>query len=296
MAISSAMAIETATDLPAFDKLYPEVFPSREPEGLPPLGEGRIPHLPHNSTIIAPLTELTGNTPWRWDNLQQTAFDQVKRLCDSHVPITPTDYKEVKEGTTRVFLITDASKVGCGAIICHGADLAAARNNIAAMHSRRFTATHENYNTTEQELLAIVDALQAFESKLLGIPFTIVTDHKALEYLATNPIRNGRLARWLERLQMFDYTIQHTPGATNILADTLSRIYELENRQQTPTEEFVPDDDDINSELFTLTSSDSSPLDLPTFPEPTFPEPTFPKSTATLPTAFSIPFTPPTLR
>ena len=94
------------------------------------------PHLPHNYTIIAPLTELTGNTPWRWDNLQQTAFDQVKRLCDSHVPITPTDYKQIKEGTTRIFLITDASKVGCGAIICHGADLAAARINIAAMHIR----------------------------------------------------------------------------------------------------------------------------------------------------------------
>ena len=152
------------------------------------------PHLPHNSTIIAPLTELTGNAPWRWDDLHQTAFDQVKRLCDFHVPITPTDYRQIEEGKTRVFLITDASRVGCGAIICHGATLADARTNIAAMHSRRFTATHERYNTTEQELLAIIDALNAFESKLLGIPFTIVTDHKALEYLTTNPIRHARLA------------------------------------------------------------------------------------------------------
>ena len=108
------------------------------------------PHLPHASTIIAPLTELTGNLSWRWDDLQQTAFDQVKRLCDAQVPITPTDYKRVKEGTVRVFLVTDASKVGCGAIICHGADLESARTNIAALNSRRFTATHKNYNTTEQ--------------------------------------------------------------------------------------------------------------------------------------------------
>ena len=98
-------------------------------------------HLPHNSTIIAPLTELTGKAPWRWDDLHQTAFDQVKRLCDFRVPITPTDYRQIKEGKTKVFLITDVSKVGCGAIIYHGADLADARTNVAAMFSRRFTTT-----------------------------------------------------------------------------------------------------------------------------------------------------------
>ena len=101
------------------------------------------PHLPHNSTIIAPLTELTGNAPWRWDDLHQTAFNQVKRLWDFPVPITPTDYRQIKEGMTSVVLITDTSRVRCGAIICHGADLADARTNIADMHSRQFTVTHQ---------------------------------------------------------------------------------------------------------------------------------------------------------
>jgi hypothetical protein len=92
-----------------------------------------------------------------------------------------------------------------------------ARANIAALHSRRFNSAQENYNTTNTELLAIVDALQAFETKLLGIKFTVVTDLKALVYLMTKPMATGRLARWLEHMQMFEFAILHTPGETNQL-------------------------------------------------------------------------------
>ena len=33
------MANKGMNELPAFDKIYPEVFPEKEPEGLPPLRE-----------------------------------------------------------------------------------------------------------------------------------------------------------------------------------------------------------------------------------------------------------------
>src|SRR5215471_18390968 len=37
-----------------------------------------------------------------------------------------------------------------------------------------------------------------------------------------------RQARWLETLSDFDFTVQHIPGETNELADSLSRIYSAE--------------------------------------------------------------------
>jgi hypothetical protein len=206
--------------------------------------------------VLAPLQELTGNAPWRWEGIQQEAFQQAKKLLKQYVPLTPINYDEVKSGNTKVFLITDASHVSTGAYICHGNDMDQAHSNIAAIHSRRFNSAQENYNTTNKELLAIVDALQAFETKLLGIKFTVVTDHKALVYLMTKPLATGRLARWIEHMQMFDFEILHIPGQTNRLAAALSRLYESDNVKRVPNDELL--DERLKREDF---SSDEDFLD-----------------------------------
>ena len=180
------------------------------------------PHLPHYATISSPLTELTGNVDWRWDTLHQTTFDTIKRACENSISTTPINYQDVAERKEKVFLITDVSRVGVGAFLCHGPDLESAKKNIAALHSRKFNNAQQNYHTTDQELLAIIDALQTFESKLLGIKFTIVTDHKALEYVQNRTIHNARIVRWMDFIQRFNFNILHTPGRKNILADALS--------------------------------------------------------------------------
>jgi hypothetical protein len=187
------------------------------------------PHLPHAATITAPLTELTGaKRQWSWDDMHTHAFNQLKQLCGEKAALRPLNYKDIQNGNSNVFLVTDASRLGTGALICHGKNYNQAKENIAALHSRKFTSAQENYMTTDQECLAIVDALKAFEIWLLGIPFTVITDHKALEYMMNADINSPRRMRWMEYMQRFDFRIQFQPGSTNILADALSRIYENE--------------------------------------------------------------------
>ena len=84
-----------------------------------------------------------------------------------------------------LYLVTDASKVGVGSFLCHGKTFEEAKKTVAAIHSRTFTPAQCNYSTTDQELLAIIDALRTFEHKLLGVKFIIVTDHMALRTLMT---------------------------------------------------------------------------------------------------------------
>jgi hypothetical protein len=140
------------------------------------------PHLPHAATLLSQLTELTGSTnEWEWLPMHEHAFKNLKRMCDESKALKALNYEQIKKGRVNVFLVTDASKVGTGAFICHGHKYEDAKRNIAALHSRKFSASQENYHTTDQECLAIVDALKAFETRLLGIPFTIVTDHQALQ-------------------------------------------------------------------------------------------------------------------
>ena len=89
-----------------------------------------------------------------------------------------------------LYLVTDASKVGVGSCLCHGKTYEEAKKNIAAIHSRIFTPARRNNSTTNQELLEIIDALQTFEYKLLGVKFIIVTDDMALRTLMTDIVRN----------------------------------------------------------------------------------------------------------
>ena len=53
-------------------------------------------HLPHIATLQAPLTELTGNAPWKWTATQQQAFGNVLNACKRYLPITPLDYRKIK--------------------------------------------------------------------------------------------------------------------------------------------------------------------------------------------------------
>ncbi|CDJ53380.1 Gag-pol polyprotein, related [Eimeria brunetti] len=79
----------------------------------------------------------------------------------------------------------------------------------------------------DQELLALVTALDKWRHLLRGAKVTAYTDHPALTYLQhinTHKPEGGRTARWLDFLAEFqDLTIFYLQGARNQVADALSR-------------------------------------------------------------------------
>ena len=59
---------------------------------------------------------------------------------------------------------------------------------------------------------------------LLGLEVKIVVDHQALKWLLNQPDPSGRLARWINTLQEYNYTVTYRKGTSHQNADALSRI------------------------------------------------------------------------
>jgi RNase H-like domain found in reverse transcriptase len=72
----------------------------------------------------------------------------------------------------------------------------------------------------------VLKALMKWEDKLLWRKFTLVTDHKGLEYFKTQKNLSDRQVRWWDFLSRFNLTIMHVDGVDNKVADCLSQYYE----------------------------------------------------------------------
>ncbi len=70
-------------------------------------------------------------------------------------------------------------------------------------------------------------------------PFTVLTDHRNLEYLKTARRLNPRQARWSLFFTRFDFKVTYRPGTKNVKADALYRQF-TENSEPNPPENIIP--------------------------------------------------------
>lgn len=122
----------------------------------------------------------------------------------------------------KIFVTTDASDTGSGAILSFGPSYELARP--VAYDSRSFKGAELNYPVHEKELLAIIRALSKWRTDLLGYRFEIWTDHKTLEHFGNQRDLSRRQVRWMEFLSQYDASINYIPGENNCAADALSHL------------------------------------------------------------------------
>lgn len=94
---------------------------------------------------------------------------------------------------------------------------------VIAYASRQLRKHEENYPTHDLEMAAVVFALKIWSSYLNGETIEVLTDHKSLKYLFTQPYLNLRQRRWMEFIAAYDIKIQYHLGKENVVADALSR-------------------------------------------------------------------------
>ena len=168
------------------------------------------------SEIAAPLHRLLQkDVKFVWTENCQKAFDELKRsLISAPIMAFPRFDREF-------VLYTDASDVGVGSILAQKDDLGVERT--VAFASRAFSGSEKNWSTTEKEAFAVIWGLEHFNAYVYGHKVIVYTDHRALQWLRDIKNPCGKLARWILKLEEFDYTIVHRPGSLMAHADALSR-------------------------------------------------------------------------
>lgn len=171
--------------------------------------------IPNFSTIIAPMTDLLKkHRKWSWTEDCENSFRKIKDCLVSAPILSCPDFRIPFQ------VQTDASAFGIGAVLTqHHED----GEHVVAYISRSLTRAERNFSTVERECLAIVWAVEKLRAYLEGYSFIVVTDHHSLTWLHNLPQPAGRLARWILRLQQFDFKIIHRKGRENVVPDMLSR-------------------------------------------------------------------------
>jgi hypothetical protein len=119
-----------------------------------------------------------------------------------------------------LWLFTDASGSGLGAALFQGKEWKLVSPIVYESHL--MTPEEQSYPVHEQELLAVVHALQKWKMLLLGMNVHVMSDHHSLTHLLKQCNLSRQQARWVELLADFDLEFEYIRGEDNMVADALS--------------------------------------------------------------------------
>ncbi len=175
------------------------------------------------STIAAPMTSMLKKEKQClvWTQAAISAFQDLKeRFTTAPILHHPDPERE--------FIVEEnVSSSGIGAVLSqrHGNP---PKLYPCAFHSHKLTPTEQNYDVGNRELLAMKAIFKEWHHWLEGAkhPFTVLTDHRNLEYLKSAKRLNHRQARWSFFFTHFDFTETYLPGMQYTKTDALSRLHE----------------------------------------------------------------------
>lgn len=197
-------------------------------------------HLYDISTTMEPLRRLLeGNTKELkgarllegWGEEQDEAFLATKDRVANH--ILERGYFDPDHPTK---ITTDASPVGLAAIVTQH-DPETEEDRVIACTSRSLTKTERKYPQTQREAKAIAWGISKFAYYLIGIKFTLVTDHEPMKFIFGGNARYlnkralNRAENYAMTLSQYDFEVEIIKSKQN-KSDCLSRCPSTANSEK----------------------------------------------------------------
>ncbi len=170
----------------------------------------------HCSSILTPSVSKSVPVVVEWTRQMLEAFVSLKNmLCDSVCLCIPCM-------SDKFILETDASGAGVGAVLSvrRGEELLP-----VAFFSKQLQGAEHCYSAQELEGLGLFKTVRHFAFYLYGTHFKVVTDHKPLVTLMSQPQQNKRLLNWAMKLAEFDFEVIYRSRSENMVANCLSRRF-----------------------------------------------------------------------
>jgi hypothetical protein len=148
--------------------------------------------LAKETAVLTPLIKKNVvNITTDWLAEHETAFRAIKLMLTTAPILRPINSLSDKQ----VWVMTDASTLGVGAVLLQGESFESARP--CAYYSRQLNSAEKNYPVHKLEQLAVVCALKEWRVHLVGlqIKFKVKTDHHSLKYWATQPTLSARTSK-----------------------------------------------------------------------------------------------------
>ena len=195
--------------------------------------------LPNIAQIMAPLNEILSGKPRKNAQINWTP-QAIKAFEEAKTALAQATLLHHPDPDLPTAIAVDASSTTVGAVLqqLHNTEW-----RPLAFFSKKMQPRERKYSTFGRELLAAYLAVKHFKYFVVGIPFTILTDHKPLVGAMRKQHERDipRESRHLSFLSQFTTDIRHVAGAQNVIADALSRCHDQEEAEGLTTS---PDDDD----------------------------------------------------
>ena len=187
--------------------------------------------LPNLQEKLIPIYFITRKgMPFYWVEEQQKAFDHIKH------DVTNTPVLLMPNSTGHFVLVSDTSKVGCGAALYQKQR---AKYHLVVYYSKRLPEAVANYSISELEFTGVMANVAAFKHLLRNANFHVYCDHSALVHIlkAKREPPTLRLKMLVENLSEYKFDIYFLKGKEMHISDFLSRH---------------PDDEDSPNEIIPI--------------------------------------------
>jgi len=153
----------------------------------------------HYGSIAAPLTSMLRKNSFVWTEAAEEAYKVLKTAMTQAPVLALPNF-------TQSFVIEcDASGVGVGVVLMQN-------DRPVAFLSKALKGKALHMSTYENELFALVIAIQKWRPYLLGQSFIVKTDHQSLKFLLEQKVGTPFQQKWLTKLMGYSFRVEYKKG------------------------------------------------------------------------------------
>ena len=181
--------------------------------------------VPRFSDIARSLTNLTRHdTEFLWSEKCDKAFEHLKELLMQHPILRYPDQERLYT------LFTDASGIGWAGVLTQEFedDKGKKKQHPICYISGQFRGSQQNWAALTKEAYAIYMAIRKLCFYITDAEVTIKCDHLPLKKFLQKQTLNAKVNNWAVELEQFNLKLEWIQGVKNMLADSLSRLLDVD--------------------------------------------------------------------